>query len=979
MESDNSLLIKRMNFRRLVIFALLLFLLWVQKGVAQTISGTVTDAQTTEALPFVNVYISNTTKGTQTDAKGVFTLKLQTSGYVKVVASMGGYKTFEQEFVLRPDEVRRLNIRLQTDTKFLNEVKIAGKRDKQWKRLYKDFEREFLGRTKNARNCKILNPFEIDVKKKKQILTASAIPPIEIENKALGYGLSYQLESFETTPTAYQFSGKTLFKLLNPTDEAETQTWETNRNQAYRGSLRHFLASVVNKRSHDEGFRVYLEADSTDKISRNRYFKNNALIEIRPDSLALYDAVLQRVSLPNRRYEIHYLNRRDPQNWYFDLDREVTWITIKGAFFSFSYNGILENSRQIETSGSMGKRRVADFLPDDYQPTDAPSATYFDNSGLIAGFQKQEKILLYIDKNGYAAGDTLHYQLRVIDATTHVPIQQTLLYLTVRSQNQWITQQKLWVEHGELKGKWLIPDSLTSETYQLIVHNQWSRNFDEKFWARKNFQVITKVPSKNLPIDSLQVRFFPESGHLIAGLSNRIGLASFTKSGVPIAMRGWVITQNGRDTLTTFQSEKEGYGSFYFTPSSTEKGLKVVLENGLVVQSFPQIIAKGYLLQIEALKDTTNITIKIINNLQPTEWKPMRLWIHLRGQILYEAIVTPKRNLTIARIPREDLEGTGVVQVLLLDALNHTIASNAFYQPPPTDDDENRPFDPDLFASELYGGIFPSAWLKEQKNLLKNANLMLLTHPIRPYSIEENTTFEYELGIKITGKVTQANHKPIPNTPIIGFVNTDSAQLHFDVMTDESGQFSSPPLQFYGKADGVIQLQSDKVKAAIIEVDTLPSFIPQWQCIPTIQLDKGQENDLLARLSQPKVAEVSTTTPLPRDFRRLSPITSTIDVEDAAMKLLPFVNILERSSQGITIKSNKAYFEGVELPLFVDGLPTTWESLRSLHGYEIEMIDIRKPTLGSPPGLINVVLNSRSNFLSDQNMKRFVVEGWLRP
>jgi len=83
-----------MSLRGLIV--LLLFSFLFLKGFSQTVSGTITDAQTNEPLPFVNVYISNTTKGTQTDIKGGFTLKLQRAGFVKVVCSMVGYKTFEQ-------------------------------------------------------------------------------------------------------------------------------------------------------------------------------------------------------------------------------------------------------------------------------------------------------------------------------------------------------------------------------------------------------------------------------------------------------------------------------------------------------------------------------------------------------------------------------------------------------------------------------------------------------------------------------------------------------------------------------------------------------------------------------------------------------------------------------------------------------------------------------------------------------------------
>ncbi len=971
-----------MNSRWFKSLVFLLLLLLVQKVLSQTITGQVTDNQTNEPIPFVNVFISNTTQGTQTDVKGNFTLKLQTSGYSKVVASMVGYKSFEQEFVLRPGEVRRLTIKLQTDTKYLNEVKVSGKRDKQWKRLYKDFEREFLGRTKNARNSKITNPYQIDIKKKRQVLIANADQAIEIENKALGYGISYQLERFQVTGTAYEFSGKTLFKLLPATDENQTQVWENNRNQTYRGSLRHFLKAVANRRSQKEGFRVYFEIDSTEKISRNRYFSRNALIEVNPDTLAQLNSVLQRVTLPGRRFEIHYLNRRDPQNWYFDLDREISWLEIKAKTLDFSYNGILENSRQIETIGSMSKRRIADLLPDDYQPTDSLSSTLFDNAGLIPNFQKQEKFLLSLNNNIYAAGDTVQFDVEVLDATTHHPVGQTLVYLTIRSENQLIEQQKLWIDQGKFSGKWVIPDSLQSDTYQLIAHNNWARNFDERFWGRKNIRVITNTPLQNPVEDSVQTTFFPESGNFISGLSNRVGLASFTKAGNPVSIKGWVLTPTA-DTIAAFHSNEQGYGSFYVNPHPGQT-LKAILSNGTVV-SFPQAVAKGYIIQTEVLKDTAAVTIKIINNLLPAEWKPMRLLVHLRGQILYEAIVTPKRNLTVAKIPREDLEGTGVMQILLLDGLNHPIATHAFYQPAVETDEESKPqFDTLLFESELYGGNF--SLTPADSNLLKNTELLLLTQAVRSYSLEKPPSFEYKTGLNITGKLTQESGKPIVNAPIIGFINSDSTQLNFQGITDKSGHFSSPPLSFFGKAEVVIQVQNG-VKAAVILLDTLPSYIPQWVWIPGVPISDSAMKNATDRLIQRKNNLTSVVTKsIQRDFRRNYPKADiTIKVDERSMKGFTFFRILDFAPKSLIIKGDGAYFAGADhlktnetkLALLIDGLPTTWESLKSLYGFDIEAIDIiKEQSLPGTKGIMNVLLKPESGFLADQGIKRFVITGF---
>lgn len=973
-QANNS--VTRIRF----VFFVLAFLGLPFTNVAQTLTGNIIDDATNQPLPFVNVFISNTTKGTQTDTKGNFTLRVQTSGYVKVVASMVGFKSFEQEVVLRPDETRRFSIRLQPDTRFLAEVKVAGKRDKQWKRLYKDFQREFLGRTKNARNCEIKDPYFIDLSRKKQVLHATSSRAFEIENKSLGYHIEYQLEQFNATTTTYEFSGKLLYREMTAKNDSQQKEWELARNDAYRGSIHHFLRAVAHKKSQSEGFRVYLDTDTTTQlISRNRYFRNNRLLEINPDTLAYTDVALQRVILPNRKYEIHYLHRRDPQSWYFDLNREVTWLTIKGAAFAFSYDGIPENSYQITTSGSMSKKRIADLLPNDYQPNDSLSSAPLEQAGLIPHFQKQEKFLLQLSQSHFALGDTLHYQVEVIDATSHQFISQTIVYLAIRNENKVVWQQPLWIENGRLSGHWVVPDSLQGGTYQLIAYNNWARHFDERFWGRASFQVIgaSVLSAQN---DSANVAFFPESGHLIAELPNRVGVRSFTKSGAPVAVDGWVLNATN-DTLMTFKTNGQGYGNFFILPPPNQT-LRAKLSNGNEV-SLPILRPKGYVINVDVLRDTATVIIKIYNNLSAQEWKPMRLLIHLRGQIVYEAIATPKGNLTTARIAKEDLEGTGVMQVILLDALNNPIASRAFYH----SSDDEAPFHVQFFESELSACYFPTT----TPALPQTLDTFLLTHEVRPYNSSDATVLEYESGLTVRGMIKQPNGRPVANSPVIGLVQSDSTALHFQASTDVEGSFASTPMLFFGETNITIQTQNDKIKNASIALDTKwTPIVPQWFWHP-VQPLSSSKRDSLAQVSRQHHA-VSTTTEAPKvskDFRRpylKADSTLVIDKSDHAFPLLrllgefygqikPKTDGVYWIEQGEKVSTRKAF-------LSIDGLPTSWESLQMLSGQDIDAIDIIRHFQASnepaTQGMLNVVLKPNSQFWTEQNLKRFNVNGLIK-
>lgn len=78
-------------------------------------------------LPYVNVYILNSTDGSMTDDNGKFYFKTSLKGKVKLIASMVGYKKFERELDLsKKIKNLELNIILQSEIVELEEAIVMG-------------------------------------------------------------------------------------------------------------------------------------------------------------------------------------------------------------------------------------------------------------------------------------------------------------------------------------------------------------------------------------------------------------------------------------------------------------------------------------------------------------------------------------------------------------------------------------------------------------------------------------------------------------------------------------------------------------------------------------------------------------------------------------------------------------------------------------------------------------------------------------
>ncbi|MBL0739634.1 DUF5686 and carboxypeptidase-like regulatory domain-containing protein [Chryseolinea lacunae] len=98
-------------------------------GQSTTVRGVVTDAETKEALPFVNVFYEGTTVGSVTDIEGKYVIHTPNLENVNLHFSFLGYKTLVKK--IKPGETQELNVKLSPDAKVLEEVVVTSGKVKE--------------------------------------------------------------------------------------------------------------------------------------------------------------------------------------------------------------------------------------------------------------------------------------------------------------------------------------------------------------------------------------------------------------------------------------------------------------------------------------------------------------------------------------------------------------------------------------------------------------------------------------------------------------------------------------------------------------------------------------------------------------------------------------------------------------------------------------------------------------------------------
>ncbi|MEJ7560568.1 MAG: carboxypeptidase-like regulatory domain-containing protein [Pedobacter sp.] len=326
------------------------------------INGIVKDKQG-EPIESATVFLSGSTQVTKTNANGRFSFKGLSSGSYEVVVRMLGYSSLKENALINSTSINKVLILSSTNI-LLKEVQIGkGRRREEYLHTFFD---TFVGVTKNAAFCTILNPEVIEFSTEGSSLKAFSEEFIIILNKSLGYKISYLLRDYkydrQSTTTIYD--GEYIFEKL-PGTEIQQRRWEKNRLQTYKGSFMHYLRSLYVGNTRGESFLTYVVDQSkrpTDSLVDVRKYvsrANSNFINFR------FNTQLKVVYVGKAKARKMLMIDPDPfklasmptSNAILFVDQAV--IDKKGSYIDY---------KSFRLEGMWGVFRLGDQLPFEYRP-----------------------------------------------------------------------------------------------------------------------------------------------------------------------------------------------------------------------------------------------------------------------------------------------------------------------------------------------------------------------------------------------------------------------------------------------------------------------------------------------------------------------------------------------------------------------------------------------------------------------------------
>ncbi len=349
------------------------------------------DAETRLPISGAHVFVDNSSVGTISDDGGYTTIILSAEERQPLILSHINYETA----FLSAEVYLAINtgdtILMQANGVLMDAIDIVANRSRTWKRNYRKFEGAFLGEGRPASKCKILNPEVLRFEEVNATLKTTAVDIIEIENKHLGYNISFLLEesSIEEDGTS-SYRGYANFENIV---DLMNRKIEKLREQYYTNSLQHFLLSLIDspdqKTLKEKGYQINIEkyiqgtfrsviAPSPQDLIRVDSLTGNYLLQF-SDFLAVEhlnvkskSSARQSVSISGAEQQKFGTDRTQDMT---ANDRSVLSRLYKvEKYIIFNNQGIILNKKAYREYGYWADQRIASTLPLDYK-TYIPPAT----------------------------------------------------------------------------------------------------------------------------------------------------------------------------------------------------------------------------------------------------------------------------------------------------------------------------------------------------------------------------------------------------------------------------------------------------------------------------------------------------------------------------------------------------------------------------------------------------------------------------
>jgi hypothetical protein len=302
-------------------------------------------------------------------------------------------------------------------------------------------------------------------------------------------------------------------------------------------------------------------------------------------------------------------------------------------------------------------------------------------------FEKAKPLNLHLSLNqpSFVPGDTIFFKATAIYAGENRLVDKnTIVHVMLMNEsNQAVVNQKIRIVDGVSANQLAIPKTISPGLYVLVGYHDWMKTGSPQLFYQ-NF-VLIHGTKPFVPQAKNELNFFPEGGHLVTGVANRIVVSGNPNTTISIK------DQNGKEVAIT-ATDGRGFGSFILTPAANTtysaalgaKSFELPGQNGAVA------------LIVNKADDDSQIQVNVSTLDQSIA--RVRVTVDAGNEVFYNALLKMDGGKASTTISLSELPGS-VARVTLFNEKSEVYAERLFYVNQEEKSDVNVSLDATTFAT----------------------------------------------------------------------------------------------------------------------------------------------------------------------------------------------------------------------------------------------------------------------------------------
>ena len=356
-----------------------------------------------------------------------------------------------------------------------------------------------------------------------------------------------------------------------------------------------------------------------------------------------------------------------------------------------------------------------------------PTDSLYQNISLFSTLNPQEKVYLHFDNTSYFMRESIWYKANIVNAETLIPeVKSKILYVDLFNQEGVIVKRnRHYIKEGMCSGSFYLPDTLNAGYYEVRAYTAWMLNFgripnikvsemiritsellDDPDAIEKRTSEVPSIFSRVFPIynavnnnnyqskqmrtrprinrtyikkekEEIIVSFFPEGGHLIENVNNRVAFELRNQEGAIISPQAVFIKAVSGEILDTLQLIHNGRGTFetkqhHWIIGLNKCHLTFSYKNKKYEFALPKPEKNGASLRLNVNESLIDVQI-ISRNIA----SPLYITLQYGGNPIHHQSLDTK-GITSISFPTAPLR-QGVHQLTIYDSTGHIWADRLFF------------------------------------------------------------------------------------------------------------------------------------------------------------------------------------------------------------------------------------------------------------------------------------------------------------